>query len=639
MEHVHEPETISRAKPWIAGIALCLGCLPNVGCAGFSPSHRQPLSPSALFTIAGNIGPIANGSGTSVTLTGTERAVSTVDSAGNYTFNGLSNGVYTITPSKAGASFNPPNQATTIRGTNITGVNFRVSQSSGTVSISGTISPASTGSGATVVLSGAASATVTTDSSGHYKFSGLSNGAYSVTPSKEGAAFNPPNRDVTATSSDVTGVNFNASQSAATVSISGTISPAPAASGTKVTLVGAKASATTTADSLGNYSFSDLSRGSYTLTPSKKGLKFAPSARRVDAGASNISEINFSAGSARQNSGPIVINGRNGTIIERLKITSNGGDCVTIIGSTNITIRNSDIGPCAGNGIRIYGGSGINIFDSYIHPETQSPGCCDHNDGIFATASPRKLSIQGNVIAYGETNIEVQGGKTVHVVGNLLLNPRGANPRGQNFQCWNHCSKVTVENNYVLSTMDLTQFLYTEATQDSISFGISDSFIVQDNFITGGHSVYGCGIMLDTHTNGGSVLQNRLLDTGQCGIGITDGSHTASNNRVYNRIPIIGGGNTAIYVAHYGQSASCGPVFVTDNVADELQPGGGHSGWWSAGNCGTISIVTDVFGAAGHSHLTPVSTIFDPPLIPPQPKNCVVFSPYSTQTSAPACVP
>jgi hypothetical protein len=494
------------------------------------------------------------------------------------------------------------------------------------------------GSGASVTLTGTSSSVTTADSAGNYAFDGLSNGAYTVTPSKAGVSFNPPQQSTTIHGASTTGVNFSVSQPSAIVSISGTISPAAAAGGVTVTLSG-KASATTTADSLGNYSFSNLSSGSYTLTPSKMGLNFAPSTRQVVAGASNVSEINFQAGSGPQNSGPIVINGQNGTVIDGMKITSTSGDCVTIIGSTNITIQNSEIGPCGGNGIKIFGGSAINIFDSYIHPETQSPGCCDNNDGIFATNSPTNLLIQGNVIAYGESNIEVLGGKTVNVIGNLLLNPRGPNPRGQNFQCWSHCSAVTVESNYVISSTDMTQFLFAEATVDSISFGMSNSFVVQNNFITGGHSPTGCGITLDTEASAGKILQNRLLDTGQCGIGISDGSHTVSNNHVYNRIPVVGGGNSALYVAHYGQSAVCGPIVLTDNIADALQPNGGHSGWWTNGSCGPTSIATDILGAAADPQLTPVGTVFAPPLIPPQPKNCVAFSPYSTQTSAPTCVP
>jgi len=348
-------------------------------------------------------------------------------------------------------------------------------------------------------------------------------------------------------------------------------------------------------------------------------------------------------GPAGQQSGPIVINGQNGTVIEGLRIASSSGTCVTIINSTNITIQNSEIGPCAGNGVAISGGSGINIFDSYIHPETLAPACCDHNDGIFSSGGTHDLLIQGNVIAYGESNIEIQGGQTVTVMGNFLLNPRdeqgGLGPRGNNFQCWNNCSNVVVQNNYALSSLDTTRYLYPEATEDSINFGVTTGFIAQNNFISGGHSQFGCGVMADTLSNNGQILNNQLLDTGQCGIGLTDGSHVASGNQVLNTNPVTGGGNTAMYVAHYGKSNTCGPITIAENIADEVRADGTHSGWWNAKNCGTIDLSTDTFNAPANNLLTPVSDVFVPPLIPPQPKNCVVTSPYSTQTISLPCGP
>jgi len=428
-----------------------------------------------------------------------------------------------------------------------------------------------------------------------------------------------------------------------TYGISGTISPSVNGSGATVSLSGPDGTSTTT-DGSGNYSFSGLSSNSFTVTPSKAGFSFTPSSRTVTANGSSITGIDFtSSSSSRQSSGPIVINGQNGTVIEGLTITSTSGNCVTIINSTNITIQNSEIGPCAGRGVAISGGSGINIFDNYIHPETLAAGCCDHNDGIFSTRGTQNLLIQGNVIAYGETNIEVQGGNTVTITGNFLLNPRneqgGRGSRGQNFQCWNNCTNVTVQNNYALSSLDTTQYLYPAATEDSISFGITTGFIAQYNFITGGQSASGCGIVADTFSNDGNILGNTLLNTGQCGIGITDGSHTVNSNKVYNTNPVAGGGNTAMYVSHFGQSSICGPITVTDNIADEIKPDGFHSGWWNARDCGAINISTDAFGASADSQLTPISDVFVPPLIPPQPKNCVVSSPYTTQTSSNPCTP
>src|SRR5215470_15310643 len=49
-----------------------------------------------------------------------------------------------------------------------------------TYSISGAIGPTAGGNGATVTLSGTASATTTANSSGNYTFNGLANGSYAV---------------------------------------------------------------------------------------------------------------------------------------------------------------------------------------------------------------------------------------------------------------------------------------------------------------------------------------------------------------------------------------------------------------------------------------------------------------------------
>ena len=48
----------------------------------------------------------------------------TTNGAGNYTFAGLSNGTYTITPTNTGFTFTPASQNVTINAANVTGVNF-----------------------------------------------------------------------------------------------------------------------------------------------------------------------------------------------------------------------------------------------------------------------------------------------------------------------------------------------------------------------------------------------------------------------------------------------------------------------------------------------------------------------------------
>jgi len=122
----------------------------------------------------------------------------------------LANGTYAVTPSRTGYTFNPSTQTATVTGANVTGVNF-TAQTSPTFSISGTITPTTGGSAATVTLSGAAPATAITDGAGNYMFTGLGNGTYTVTPTNAGFAFAPATQSVTVSSANVSGVNFTAS--------------------------------------------------------------------------------------------------------------------------------------------------------------------------------------------------------------------------------------------------------------------------------------------------------------------------------------------------------------------------------------------------------------------------------------------
>lgn len=75
-----------------------------------------------------------------------------------------------------------------------------------TFSIAGSVGFA--GSGATISLTGTSSATATADGSGNYQFSGLANGSYTVTPTKNSLVFAPSSRTVTINNANVTGINF-----------------------------------------------------------------------------------------------------------------------------------------------------------------------------------------------------------------------------------------------------------------------------------------------------------------------------------------------------------------------------------------------------------------------------------------------
>ncbi len=158
------------------------------------------------FSLSGTINPAVAGNGATVALSGAASATSTADNSGNYTFAGLTNGSYMVTPKHTGYGFTPGSQSATVNGANVSGVNFTAT--SQTFSISGTISPVAGGSGATVMLSGAASATTTADSSGAYTFNGLTSASYTITPSNAGYSFTPVSQNVTMSTANVSGVNF-----------------------------------------------------------------------------------------------------------------------------------------------------------------------------------------------------------------------------------------------------------------------------------------------------------------------------------------------------------------------------------------------------------------------------------------------
>lgn len=302
----------------------------DVASVNFTASTVAP----PTFTVSGAISPTSLGVGVQVALSGASTATATADSSGNFSFPGLVNGSYTVTPSGTGLAFTPASRAVTVSGSNVTAVNFAAATTGGpptTYTIAGTVSPSSLGANVTVTLTGALTTATTTDASGNYSFTGLANGAYAVTPSGTLLNFTPPNRSVTINGANATSVNFTASAVAPTTfSISGTVSPSSLGAGAQVTLSGA-ANATATADGSGNYTFAGLSNGSYTVTPSGAGLGFTPTSRAVTVNGSNVTAVNFTAATT---GGPPTTYTVSGTISPS---SLGSGAVVTLSGASSAT--------------------------------------------------------------------------------------------------------------------------------------------------------------------------------------------------------------------------------------------------------------------------------------------------------------
>jgi hypothetical protein len=168
--------------------------------------------------------------------------------------------------------------------------------SSPSFSISGTVSGA-VSSGVTVTLSGARSGTATTDATGNYTFKGLVKGSYTITPSLSGYVFDYVSEAVTINGTNITSINFTSTASKSpTYNISGTVtlSSGEALSGLIVTLSG-NVSGTVATDSNGNYTFTGLSNGSYTIAPSLAGYIFNPTQLAVDINGADATSNDFIA--------------------------------------------------------------------------------------------------------------------------------------------------------------------------------------------------------------------------------------------------------------------------------------------------------------------------------------------------------
>jgi hypothetical protein len=165
--------------------------------------------------------------------------------------------------------------------------------SSGTSTNSGyTISGAVSGiTGVSVTLTGAASSATTTDTSGNFSFATLGAGNYTISPSKTGYVFSPVSLAATVSSASLTDLTFAATAStAATYTISGTV-VGSAVAGVVITLNGSNVGSALT-DLSGNYTFSGLVNGTYTVTASLDGYSFTSplivSLSNVDSASNNF---------------------------------------------------------------------------------------------------------------------------------------------------------------------------------------------------------------------------------------------------------------------------------------------------------------------------------------------------------------
>jgi uncharacterized protein DUF1566/carboxypeptidase family protein/SdrD B-like protein len=270
-------------------LAALAGVMGLIACSGGGSGGTTQITYGIAGTVGGEVA-----SGVTVVLSGASSGTTTTDGSGHYAFTGLTSGSYTVTPTLAGYAFSPTSLTPTVSGADVTGQDFTATATiPATHGISGTVGGA-IASGVTVTLSGAGSGTTTTDGSGHYAFTGLTSGSYTVTPTLAGYAFSPTSLTPTVSGADVTGQDFTATATIpATHGISGTVGGA-IASGVTVTLSGA-GSGTTTTDGSGHYAFTGLTDGSYTVRSTLAGYAFSPTSLTPTVSGADVTGQDFTA--------------------------------------------------------------------------------------------------------------------------------------------------------------------------------------------------------------------------------------------------------------------------------------------------------------------------------------------------------
>jgi hypothetical protein len=195
------------SKRFLLYLLMLMFLVSAFGCSSSDDAAVVDTTYSISGTVTGAVQ-----AGVTVNLTGASTATATTNADGEYTFAGLANGSYTVTPVLAGYVFAPISTAVTVNGSNMIADFVATASGAATYSLSGTVGGA-VQQGVRMDLTGANTGSVTTGADGTYTFTGLLAGNYTVTPYLSGYAFTPAFRDV-ALAANSTGNNFTAAAQA-----------------------------------------------------------------------------------------------------------------------------------------------------------------------------------------------------------------------------------------------------------------------------------------------------------------------------------------------------------------------------------------------------------------------------------------
>jgi len=235
-----------------------------------------------------NVSVTRSGSGTPVLTNG----------AGYYSFTGVPNGTYTVTPALSGYTFSPPSKSIVINNAESVNNNFTGSNSPvittyrlhGRVATSGGIAIPNV----SVTRSGSATPVIT-NGAGYYTFTGVPNGTYTVTPTLSGYTFTPVNKSITINGAESINNNFVGSNGPVvpTYRIAGRIATSNGIGIPNVSVLRSGSATPVLTNGAGYYNFAAVPNGNYTITPSLSGYTFTPANKSVSVSSADAVNHNF----------------------------------------------------------------------------------------------------------------------------------------------------------------------------------------------------------------------------------------------------------------------------------------------------------------------------------------------------------
>lgn len=330
-------------------------------------------------------------------------------------------------------------------------------------------------------------------------------------------------------------------------------------------------------------------------------------------------------------SSPIVINAQSNVTIDNVKISNPSGPCILVKGdSKNITIKNSELGPCktnfqnpqadlsnVGAGVFVTGGgtNTVTVDNVNIH-DTDDAGVTifygtnyvvtnnvirNTGDAAIKAQALSNITIQNNTMNTVRTGVYVAGSQNVKVLKNNLTHIQGRTRA--NFVQFN---KVTGVGNRIMCNIGVQDAYGTFGSLDSIEDDISvyastgtanDPILVVGNKLkNGGPSKSGGGIMLGD--GGGAYVtarDNVVVNTGGYGIAITGGTNMKIlNNKIFSINTAIT--NNAIPVWNWSPTTTtCDYPTVSGNQVNWTNTWGPDVKLWVDNSCKNPAFSANTF--------------------------------------------